>query len=214
MVNFRRIPNLFITRPLAFVFKNFLKKPFTISDGDRRNKNSVFYPQELAKKGQTVLDRDMSLTDVLKNTPHISPNFRGLLALNIMKCTGCSACARVCPNKCIEMKVVDPQPLHWTKKKPLKFPQMYTGRCMYCGICEEACPYDCLHHTQLFDAATTSNEELHHDDQQLYELYKQGFPERFEKEEKDYITEWGRPVEENHGPREEDVAIKKKKVEA
>lgn len=210
MVNFRRIPSIFVTRPMAFVFRYFLKKPFTIHDGDLRNKNTIYYPEELAKKDQTVLDVDLSLSDVYKNTPHISPNFRGLLTLNIMKCTGCKACARVCPNKCIEMVLADPQPNHWKKKRELLHPEMFVGRCMYCGLCEAACPYDCLFHAAGFDAAATRLEDLHHSYRDLYELYKLYFPERYKKELEEYIEEWGKPVEENFGPVEENT---KKSIE-
>ncbi|MFW9779302.1 MAG: 4Fe-4S dicluster domain-containing protein [Candidatus Heimdallarchaeota archaeon] len=196
MVNFRRIPSIFVTRPLAYVGRMFLRKPITQPDGDRRNKDSIYYPKEIAKKGEALVDRDLSLP-IFKHTPHISPNFRGLLCLDIMKCTGCSACERVCPNKCIEMKTVDPQPLHWEKKRPLQFPMMYTGRCMYCNLCSQACPYDCLFHTPFFDAASSKNEDLYHDEHVLYQLYKDAFPERYEKELKEYIEKWGKPVEEN-----------------
>ncbi len=206
MVSFRRLlAKLYIIRPLAFVGRIFFFwKPFTIPDGDRRNKDTIFFPKESAEKGMhPVLDRKLGLIDVFKHTPHLSPNYRGLLALNIMECTGCRLCERNCPNKCIEMVLADPQPLHWTKKKPLKHPQMYTGRCMYCGICEEVCPFDCLHHTQGFDAAATKNEDLHHDYRQLYDLYKLYFPKRYEKELKEYIVKHGKPVEENYAPEDE-----------
>jgi len=198
MVRLRRIlAKLYIIRPMAYVARQ-VRKPITIPDGDRRNKETIFFPEESANKGDhPVLDRDLSLTDVFKHTPHLSPNFRGLLALNTMLCTGCRACDRNCPNKCIEMVKADPQPKHWNKRKPLYYPQMYTGRCMYCGICEEVCPFDCLHHTQGFDAASSKNEDLHHDYEKLYDLFKFYMPERYEKERQKYIEEHGKPIEEN-----------------
>ena len=71
MAKFKLIPSFLITRPLAYVGKIFFKKPFTIPDGDRKNENTIYFPEKLAEKGQTILDRDLSLSDVLKHTPHL-----------------------------------------------------------------------------------------------------------------------------------------------
>ncbi|MFX0184846.1 MAG: 4Fe-4S binding protein [Candidatus Hodarchaeota archaeon] len=197
MVNFRYIPNLLITRPLAYIGRHlFFKKPITIPDGDRRNKNTIYFPEELAKTGQTILDRDFSFSDVFKHTPHISPNYRGLLTLNLMNCTGCKACFRACPNKCIEMKLLDPQPPHWTKKRPLETPQMFIGRCMYCGLCVDACRFDALYHSAGFDGASAKKEDLFHDYFDLYDLYKLYFPNEYEKQKEEYVKEYGKPIEE------------------
>lgn len=196
MVNFRYVPNLLITRPLAYIFRHFMKRPMTIPDGDRRNKDTIYFPEELAKKGQTILDMDFSFSDVFEHTPHISPNYRGLLALNLMKCTGCKACFRACPNKCIEMVLLDPQPPHWTKKRPLESPQMFIGRCMYCGLCVDACNFDALVHSAGFDGASSRKEDLHYNYIDLYDVYKLYFPKEHEEQQKEYIEAHGKPIEE------------------
>lgn len=197
MVNFRYIPNLLITRPLAYISRHiFFKRPITIPDGDRRNKDTIYFPEELAKKGETVLDRDFSFSDVFKHTPHISPNFRGLLALNLMNCTGCKACLRACPNKCIEMILVDPQPPHWEKKRPLETPQMFLGRCMYCGLCVDACRFDALFHSAGFDAASSNKEDLHHTYNDLFDTFKLYFPVDHENLKNEYVEKYGKTIDE------------------
>lgn len=47
------------------------------------------------------------------------------------KCTGCEACANICPKDCIRM--VENTEGFW-------FPQIDTQKCVQCGLCEKACP--------------------------------------------------------------------------
>jgi formate hydrogenlyase subunit 6/NADH:ubiquinone oxidoreductase subunit I len=206
MVNFRQvlrlIPNILITRPLAYVGRHLLKTPFTMPDGDRRNKDTIYFPESLAEKGETVLDRNLTLSDVFDSTPHISPNFRGLIGLNAINCTGCKACARICPNKCIEMVEVDSVPPHWVEKqkgrekpRPLLHPQIFIGRCLYCGFCVESCNFDALHHTPGFDAATSNKKDLHHSYRELYRIYQFYYPKEYAKQWKEYEEKYGNPKE-------------------
>lgn len=193
MAKFRLIPSFLITRPMSFVGKLLFKKPFTMPDGDRRNKDTIYFPKELAKKDQTILDRnsELSLLDVFSHTPHITPNARGLIGLNYFNCTGCKVCYRICPNKCIEMVLVKPQPKHWKKDRPLEHPQMFIGRCSYCGFCVESCRFDALYHTPGFDAASSRKEDLFHTNHDLFDIYRLYYPKEYEKQLKEYEKEYG-----------------------
>ncbi|MGM9568835.1 MAG: Coenzyme F420 hydrogenase/dehydrogenase, beta subunit C-terminal domain [Phascolarctobacterium sp.] len=46
-------------------------------------------------------------------------------------CTGCSACANICPRGCITMKA---------DNEGFLYPKVNTDMCVDCGLCEEVCP--------------------------------------------------------------------------
>jgi NADH-quinone oxidoreductase subunit I len=54
-------------------------------------------------------------------------------------------------------------------KKELTTFTFDTSRCMFCGLCEEACPTDCLELTQDFEIATYGREGQIWDRQMLEE---------------------------------------------
>ncbi len=51
--------------------------------------------------------------------------------VNKEECTGCSACANICPKKCISMKV---------DNEGFLYPQVDVEVCVACGLCEKICP--------------------------------------------------------------------------
>src|SRR5512138_1988208 len=85
--------------------------------------------------------------------PVVSPNFRGLHALNVShnkaKCVACYLCPTVCPAKCITVEAGE-------DANHDKFAANYEIdllRCIFCGFCVEACPVDALAMTQTFELA-------------------------------------------------------------
>lgn len=66
----------------------------------------------------------------------VPERFRGLHLYDPEKCMGCGACAKICPNKCIEILLsITPD-----GKKKIEEYNIYLGRCMFCGLCEDYCP--------------------------------------------------------------------------
>ena len=60
------------------------------------------------------------------------------------KCTGCATCAKSCPQGNIEIVThVGNGDSKYTMYTVDKF-EVDTGRCMFCGLCVESCPYNAL----------------------------------------------------------------------
>lgn len=87
--------------------------------------------------------------------------FRGMHYLDLDKCTGCAACARACPNKCIYMVQIPGR-----SRKTIEVDE---GHCMFCELCAEACPFDCLFFTRIYEHASFTREGLIYPPERLTE---------------------------------------------
>jgi NADH-quinone oxidoreductase subunit I len=60
------------------------------------------------------------------------------------RCTGCASCAKYCPLGIIKIVTKVGQEPNIGGKFDLEVFDIDTGRCMFCALCVEACPYDAL----------------------------------------------------------------------
>ena len=95
-----------------------------------------------------------------RNPQH--PRFRGEeFTWYEQRCTGCASCAKYCPLGIIRI-VTDPsgEEMQEGQKYALEVFDIDIGRCMFCGLCVEACPYDALHMGSGFEEGKYTREEL------------------------------------------------------
>jgi NADH-quinone oxidoreductase subunit I len=104
--------------------------------------------------------------------PQVAERYRGAPRLNNNPetgetlCIACDLCAIACPEQLIVVSSVrNPQ----TRRKELTDFTYDLSRCMFCGLCEDACPVDALELTQDFEIAQYSREGLIWDRQMLEE---------------------------------------------
>ncbi|GIW04444.1 MAG: hypothetical protein KatS3mg059_1064 [Thermomicrobiales bacterium] len=77
--------------------------------------------------------------------------FRGQVMLRTDRCCGSSDCARVCPSSAIT--VVRAASSGWTWS-------LDDARCVFCGLCAEACPNQALVLSNEFELATRDVHDL------------------------------------------------------
>ncbi|MBX9600621.1 MAG: NADH-quinone oxidoreductase subunit I [Bryobacteraceae bacterium] len=104
--------------------------------------------------------------------PRVAERYRGAPRLNINPengetlCIACDLCAIACPENLIVVgSVRNPE----TRRKELTTFTYDLSRCMFCGLCEDACPVDALELTQDFELASFTREGQIWDRQMLEE---------------------------------------------
>lgn len=93
--------------------------------------------------------------------------YKGRHILWLDKCTGCQLCSIACENisQAIEMVKV-PTIVRRQNKKSL-FPQVDYAKCVFCGLCVDACPFYALGMTEDFNLVSTSKKALIRSPEQL-----------------------------------------------
>ncbi len=97
------------------------------------------------------------------------PRFRGEeFTWYERRCTGCASCAKYCPLGIIRI-VTDTTGKYEQDggKYDIEVFDIDIGRCMFCGLCVQACPYDALHMGSGFEEGKYQRSQLVIDVEQL-----------------------------------------------
>ncbi len=148
-----------LLKAMKITLKNAIRSPFTIQYPDR--KVGIFGAAKaegssplgfVASKPVTAAKAAMSLYSVPVKVPQ-NRRFRGNeFTWYEDRCTGCASCAKYCPLGIIEI-VTSPGgfDIQQGESYAIDVFDIDIGRCMFCGLCVEACPYDALHMGSQFD---------------------------------------------------------------
>ncbi len=85
-------------------------------------------------------------------------------------CVACYCCQTVCPPNAIDIvaeECDDPA----IEKRPQSF-RINMIRCIYCGMCVEACPKDAIYMSQDYEFANQTREQLHFELEDLLDVEK------------------------------------------
>lgn len=137
-------------------FYNIFWGIYTISMGLKQTFGKIFH------KAITV-EYPMESLDIERN------DFRGKLVNYTADCISCNKCVVACPVDCISLTATkredfDPDKHTASTGHPLRLKlesyDIDMNKCMYCNLCTEACPTDCLIMTSDVEYSSDDRDDM------------------------------------------------------
>ncbi len=188
-----------LIKGLSVTFRNLFSPVFTIQYPDKRvgvfglakskNKSVLDLFKENPKQ---ILIAALGMAKVKVKIEQF-PRFRGNeFVWYDDRCTACASCAKYCPLGIIEIVThASEENLQAGGNYAIEKFDIDTGRCMFCGLCVEACPYDALHMGTDFEKGNYHRSKLVLDKETLISQVKNPsswFRPQFEENEYDPWT--------------------------
>ena len=99
----------------------------------------------------------------------LAPRYRGIHEFELNKCIACDLCAKACPVDCIYIDKTAPRRIDKVtglvneddpkNGKLMRFAIDYS-KCLFCALCTEPCPTDCIHMGKLHDLSSYSRDDV------------------------------------------------------
>ncbi len=87
------------------------------------------------------------------------PGFKGRHFLREDKCTGCQLCAIACDGVAVAIEM-QTMVRNRPQNKKNYWPSVDYGRCVFCGLCVDACPFDALSMTNDYELSAYDKDSL------------------------------------------------------
>jgi NADH-quinone oxidoreductase subunit I len=97
-----------------------------------------------------------------------APRYRGIHEFELNKCIACDLCAKACPVDCIYIEKTAPRRIDKNtglvdesdpKNGQLTRFAIDYSKCLFCALCTEPCPTECIHMGKLHDLSAYSRAE-------------------------------------------------------
>jgi len=134
--------------------------------------------------GMKITLRYIFMKPVTVNYPEqrlsFAPRYRGIHEFELNKCIACDLCAKACPVDCIYIEKTGPRRIDKVsglveegdpKNGQLTRFAIDYSKCLFCALCTEPCPTECIHMGKLHDLSAYTRAEAV---VEFQELDKQG----------------------------------------
>ncbi len=138
-VTFQHMVSTYTKRPSRFPKRYLSDKPMERPEPDTQGMLTLQYPFERYE---------------------MFPRFRGALVhlrdqeTHQPRCTACLACERACPHGVISIEVEGRG-----RERKLKAYMYEMGRCIFCRLCVEACRFDAIEMSRMYEFTSTTKDQ-------------------------------------------------------